>query len=366
MSCSTTLAAKHLRHRNYIWRSAAVLASAFLLRYDMRWRWVFPILLSALVGCQDQLITISGPTMGTTFQVKIVQSEITLSADVLEREINTRLEEVNRQMSTYRDNSEITQFNRSRSTDWFGVSSDFAYVLHIAREISTWSDGAFDVTIGPLVNLWGFGPNAIPDHIPSPDSIATYRALVGYKKILIDLSAPALKKELPEIYCDLSAVAKGFGVDRVASYLDSLGINHYFIEIGGELRTKGHNHLRQLWRIGIASPAGPGELQKALALNNMSMATSGDYHNYFERDGVRYSHTIDPRTGRPITHALASVSVINKSCAYADGLATAINVMGPEKGFAFAEKRNLAVFMIVRQEDGFVEKMTESFEELLK
>ena len=118
------------------------------------------------------MVTISGPTMGTTFQVKIVQSEKTMDLDVF-REINTRLEEVNRQMSTYRDTSEITQFNRSRSTDWFGVSSDFAYVLHIAHEISTWSDGAFDVTIGPLVNLWGFGPNAIPERVPSPDSITS-------------------------------------------------------------------------------------------------------------------------------------------------------------------------------------------------
>ena len=312
------------------------------------------------------MVAISGPTMGTTFQVKIVQREITLDADVLEREINARLEEVNRQMSTYRDNSEITQFNRSRSTDWFAVSSDFAYVLHIAHEISTWSDGAFDVTIGPLVNLWGFGPNAIPDSVPSPDSIQAAKRLVGYEKIRVDLSAPAIKKESPEIYCDLSAIAKGFGVDRIASYLDSLGINRYFIEIGGELRTQGHNHLGQLWRIGIASPAGQGELQKALTLNNMSMATSRDYHNYFEHDGVRYSHTIDPRTGRPITHALASVTVLHKSCAYADGLATAINVMGPEKGFAYAEKRNFAVFMIVRQGDGFVEKMTSNFETLLK
>ncbi len=310
--------------------------------------------------------TISGPTMGTTFQVKIVQNNITLDIDVLEREINTRLEEVNRQMSTYQDNSEITQFNRSRSTDWFAVSSDFAYVLHVAREISTWSDGAFDVTIGPLVNLWGFGPNAIPERVPPPDSIQAAKTLIGYKKIRVDLSAPAIKKESPEIYCDLSAIAKGFGVDRIASYLDSLGINHYFIEIGGELRTKGHNHLGQLWRIGIASPAGQGELQKALALNNLSMATSGDYHNYFERDGVRYSHTIDPRTGRSITHTLASVSVLHKSCAYADGLATAINVMGPETGFAFAEKHNLAVFMIVRQGDGFVEKMTFGFEKMLR
>ena len=311
------------------------------------------------------MVTISGPTMGTTFQVKIVQSEKTMDLDVF-REINTRLEEVNRQMSTYRDTSEITQFNRSRSTDWFGVSSDFAYVLHIAHAISTWSDGAFDVTIGPLVNLWGFGPNAIPERVPSPDSIQAAKARVGYKKIHIDLSAPALKKEIPEVYCDLSAIAKGFGVDRIASYLDSLGINRYFIEIGGELRTKGHNHLGQPWRIGIASPAGQGELQKAIALNNMSMATSGDYHNYFERDGMRYSHTIDPRTGRPITHALASVTVLHKSCAYADGLATAINAMGPEKGFEFAEKRNLAVFMIVRQGDEFVEKMTSNFEALLK
>ncbi len=333
---------------------------------DRIWRCFFPILTSAMIGCQDQMVTISGPTMGTTFQVKIVQSEITPGAGVLIQEVSARLEEVNRQMSTYRDNSEITQFNRSRSTDWFAVSSDFAYVLHIAREISTWSDGAFDVTIGPLVNLWGFGPNAIPERVPSPDSIATRKTLVGYKKIHIDLSASAIKKESPEIYCDLSAIAKGYGVDRIASYLDSLGINRYFIEIGGELRTKGHNPLGQLWRIGIASPAGQGELQKALALNNMSMATSGDYHNYFERDGIRYSHTIDPRTGRPITHALASVTVLHKSCAYADGLATAINVMGPEKGYAFAEKRNLAVFMIVRQGDGFAEKMTSGFEKMVR
>ena len=312
------------------------------------------------------MVTISGPTMGTTFQVKIIQNDLTLDMDVLNREISTRLEEVNRQMSTYQDNSEITQFNRSRSTDWFAVSSDFAYVLHIAREISTWSDGAFDVTIGPMVNLWGFGPNAIPDRVPSPDSIQAAKKLVDYEKIHIDLSAPTIKKEIPEIYCDLSAIAKGYGVDRIASYLDSLGINRYFIEIGGELRTKGHNHLGQLWKIGIASPAGQGELQKALALNNMSMATSGDYHNYFERDGVRYSHTIDPRTGQPITHALASVTVLHKSCAYADGLATAINVMGPEKGFAFAEKRKLAVFMIVRQGDGFVEKMTSGFKNILR
>ncbi len=332
----------------------------------MRWQWLFLIPISAFAGCGDQLVTILGQTMGTTFQVKIVRSAVMPDVDVLEREIHARLAEVNRQMSTYQRDSEISQFNRSRSTDWVGISSDFAYVLSVAQEISVWSDGAFDMTVGPLVNLWGFGPDAIPERVPSPDAIEASKARVGYKKVGVDRSASAIKKEIPEVYCDLSAVAKGFGVDRVASYLDSLGIHHYFIEIGGELRTRGRNHRRERWRVGIASPAEQGKLQKVLALNNMSMATSGDYHNYFERDGVRYSHTIDPRIGQPITHGLASVSVVHKSCVYADGLATAINVMGPEKGFAFAKARGLAVFMIARQGDGFVEKMTSDFEELIK
>lgn len=321
--------------------------------------------MSALAGCEDPFIAISGQTMGTTFQVTIARGEGAADARVLEREIAARLEEVNRQMSTYRGDSEISRFNRSRSTDWIRVSPDFVHVLRVAQKISTWSEGAFDVTIGPLVNLWGFGPNAIPNRVPPPDSIAARKARVGYEKIRIDRSASAIKKETAGVFCDLSAIAKGFGVDRVATYLDSLGVDRYFIEIGGELRTKGRNRLGRRWRVGIASPAEPGALQKVLALDDMAMATSGDYHNYFERDGVRYSHTIDPRTGHPIAHGLASVSVVHQSCLYADGLATAINVMGPEKGFAFAEARGLAAFLIVRQGDGFAKKMTSEFEKLV-
>ena len=329
-------------------------------------RWVVSILMVVLAGCDEPFMAISGSTMGTTFQVKIARDEGALDARVLAREIDARLDEVNRQMSTYRKDSEISRFNRSRSTNWVRVSPDFARVLRVAHQISTWSDGAFDVTVGPLVNLWGFGPNAIPARVPSPDSIAARKARVGYEKVRVDRSASAIKKEVGGVYCDLSAIGKGFGVDRVASYLDSLGVEGYFIEIGGELRTKGRNHLGQRWRVGIASPAEPGALQKVLVLENMSLATSGDYHNYFERDGVRYSHTLDPRTGRPITHGLASVSVVHPSCLYADGLATAINVMGPERGFAVAEARGLAAFMIVRREEGFVEKMTSEFEKLVQ
>jgi len=322
----------------------------------------------AISGCEppsERLVTILGQTMGTTFQVKIVREDVVLDPQMLDREINALLVEVNRQMSTYQTDSEISQFNRSQSTDWVGISSDFLYVLGVAKEISAWSDGAFDITVGPLVNLWGFGPEAVPERIPPTDSIAVRKAWTGYDKV--EIKDNAVKKAVPQVYCDLSAIAKGFGVDQVASYLDSLNINHYFIEIGGELRTKGYNHLGQMWRVGIASPLG-GRLRKALSMDNIAMATSGDYHNYFEKDGVRYSHTIDPRTGRPITHHLVSVTVVHKSCAYADGLATAINVMGPEKGLAFAKERKLAVFMIVRSEggpEGFAEMMTLDFTKMI-
>lgn len=332
-------------------------------------RCVFLILIFALVGCampSNRLVTVVGQTMGTTFQVKIVRGEAVLDVEELDREINARLVEVNRQMSTYQDDSEISQFNRSHTTDWVGISSDFAYVLSVAREISLLSDGAFDITVGPLVNLWGFGPEAVPERIPPADSIAARTAWTGYGKVEVDLSKSAVKKAMPDVYCDLSAVAKGFGVDRIASYLDSLGMGHYFIEIGGEVRTKGQNHLGHFWRVGIASPSGRGGASRALSMHDQSMATSGDYHNYFEKDGVRYSHTIDPRTGRPITHALASVSVVHELCAYADGLATAINVMGPEKGLVFAEEQKLAVFIVVRNGEGFVEVMTSEFGKLLE
>ena len=336
--------------------------------YCMNWRLIFAILILAFAGCEmpgDRLVTILGQTMGTTFQVKIVRGEEVLDVAMLDREINARLVEVNRQMSTYQDDSEISQFNRLRKTDWVGVSSDFAYVVSVAREIGMWSDGAFDITVGPLVNLWGFGPEAVPERVPPADSIAARMAWIGYEKIDVDLSKSTVKKAVPEVYCDLSAVAKGFGVDRVASYLDSLRLGHYFIEIGGEVRTKGQNHLGHFWRVGIASPFGRGGVSQALSMQNQSMATSGDYHNYFEKDGVRYSHTIDPRTGRPISHRLASVSVVHKSCTYADGLATAINVMGPLKGLAFAEERNLAVLLVARNGDRFEEKMTAEFEAML-
>jgi len=179
------------------------------------------------------------------------------------------------------------------------------------------------------------------------------------------MNPPSIKKDIPGLYCDLSAIAKGFGVDKAAEYLESKNYKNYIVEIGGEVRTGGMKHNR-FWRVGIASPNGGSSIEKVIELKDASMATSGDYHNYFEKNGIRYSHTIDPAAGRPITHKLASVSVLHKFCCTADAYATAINVMGPEKGYEWAVKENLPVLLIIHDRGNrFVEKMTPQFKKYI-
>ena len=311
---------------------------------------------------KTDLLTIQGRTMGTNFLVKIVEDRNVRVQErlAIEQQINRLLAEVNQQMSTYLPDSEISLFNQYRGTDWFQISKDFAIVLQRALEISHLSNGSFDITVGPLVNLWGFGPEKRDEVVPSTAEIEERRSSVGYKKLTVTLSPPAIMKSLPELYCDLSAIAKGFGVDKVSDYLEGLGAKNYMVEIGGEVRVKGKSPTG-VWRIGVERPDDPTGLQAVIEISDNAMATSGDYFNYFEKDGVRYSHTIDPITGRPIIHKLASVTIIHPLCTMADGLATAINVMGPDAGYEFALQQNLPVLMIVRGEDGFVEKMTPQF-----
>ncbi|MDQ1349760.1 MAG: FAD:protein transferase [Acidobacteriota bacterium] len=330
-----------------------------------------------LFHCSDReqdaanlLIEIPGFTMGTTYKVKVVknsqwkENEIDKITKTLSAGITDRLDTVNQQMSMWREDSEISRFNRCRETGWFEISTDTARVIAEALETSKKSAGAFDITVGPLVNLWGFGPAKEKREIPGEAQIKEALAKTGYQKLAVRLSPPAVKKDDPEIYCDLSAIAKGFGVDKVAEYLETQGIANYLVEIGGEVRARGMSPKGTPWRVAIASPDGSADYQKVLFLENASMATSGDYHNYFEKDGVRYSHTIDPGTGRPVTHKLASVSVVHASCTTADAMATAIDVLGPGKGYELALKEDLPVFLVVREKDTFVEKMTPRFQAL--
>jgi len=318
-------------------------------------------------GLDRDLTVLSGQTMGTGYEVKIVSTVAISEEQFLEIKngIDSTLEIINQQMSAYIDSSEISRFNCYEKTDWFSVSTETAEVIRHSLEVSEKSGGAFDITIGPLVNLWGFGPEERSANMPNGDSIMQVMRLTGYRKISARLSPPSIKKKAPNVYCDLAAIAKGHGVDRIAEYLELNGISDYLVEIGGEIRARGRNQRDSVWQTGIATPESESGIQIVVPLSNASMATSGDYRFYFEREGVRYSHIINPRTGKPITHKLVSTTVIHASCAYADAMATAIIVLGPEDGYKLAERENLPAFLIIREKDSFVEKMTPAFKKCL-
>ncbi|CNH12663.1 FAD:protein FMN transferase [Yersinia pekkanenii] len=320
-----------------------------------------------LAGCGPEQINLEGKTMGTSYSIKYVSDSSVPSPEKLKQEIDRELEQVNDQMSTYRPDSELSRFNKSREVNTpFLVSAATAKVVREAIRINRLTDGALDVTVGPLVNLWGFGPEGRSDVVPTDAEIAKRQAWVGIDNLAVENGA--LVKRIPELYVDLSSIAKGYGVDVVAEYLESQNITHYMIDIGGEVRTRGNNGENKPWRIAIEKPA-VGSAQSAQEIiepGRMAIATSGDYRNYFEQNGVRYSHTIDPETGRPINHRLVSITVLDPSCMTADGLSTGLDVLGPERGMALANLLGIPVFMIVKTDKGFEERYSDSFKPYLQ
>lgn len=308
-------------------------------------------------------IVITGHIMGTQYNLKIAQDvvdEVRLGEDV-----EAVLREVDDLLSTYRPDTDISQFNASRSTDWLPVSATFCDSVQEALELSELTDGAFDITVAPLVNLWGFGPDAMIDEPPADDDIASALAAVGYRHLSADCSRPALKKGIAALTLDMSAFGKGLAVDEVAQMLDESGVRNYLIEVGGEIRLRGHNIQGNDWAIGIEKPLDDARQPGTIVhLTDTAMATSGDYRNYFEAGGKRYSHTIDTRTGRPVTHALASVTVVDARGSRADALATALLVLGPQDGVALAERENLAALFLVRTSAGFDEIASPAFRRL--
>jgi len=301
--------------------------------------------------------------MGTTYAVKLYAADGALDSGALQSQVDELLENINDQMSTWRPDSELSRFNESQGPDWFPVSSETARVVEAAAAVSELSGGAFDVTVGPIVNLWGFGPERSDAGPPSDQTIGATLKRVGYRKIEVRASPSALRKHDPGVYVDLSAIAKGFAVDAIARLLDERQIPSYLVEIGGELRARGSKPDGSPWKVAIERPL-PGErsIQAVMALHDNAIATSGDYRNYVEKGGKRYSHTINPRTGRPITHGLASVSIIASSAMRADALATAIMVMGPEEGYRLALREGLAAQLIIRTEGRFQAQATPQFE----
>ena len=312
-----------------------------------------------------QLSTFHGSTMGTTFTVKVVAGTLSENQQArVQALIEEELVEVDGKMSHYLEDSELSRFNRSRDTRPVDVSEDTLEVFRHAQELARLTGGAFDITVGSLVNAWGFGPDPRAMKSPSGEVIARLVSQLGHTKLELDLEESTVRKTEPTLTCDLSAIAKGYAVDQVAEALEREGFAHHMVEVGGEIRAAGLNEAGQPWRIAIERPV-PGAVvpQRIVPLSNLAMATSGDYRNYYEMDGMRISHTIDPRTGYPVTHRLASVSVIDELCVRADGLATALAVIGPEEGYDLAIEQGLAVLFIVRDDEGrFREQMTPAFE----
>ncbi len=305
---------------------------------------------ATLGACKSEssVFKITGFTMGTSYSVVAVDHTRAVTETGLRREIEAGLLQVNAQLSNWDPNSEISRFNASRSTDAVAVSPALAEVMNAADLVHTASDGQFDVTLGPLIDLWGFG--AADNSVRTPDAAEIEAALgASGQNRTLQVSEGSLQKRVPGTEIYLSAIGKGYGVDVVARKLESLGIKDYMVEIGGDLYTAGNNPEGRPWQIGIETPlAHDRTTHQVVDLSSLGMATSGDYRNYFEQDGVRYSHIIDAQTGRPITHTTASVTVLTENAMLADAWATAMLVLGRERGMEIANNRDLAVLFIER------------------
>lgn len=325
------------------------------------------LLVFLLVSCDTKTtkqypFVYQGQTMGTSFTVKASVVPQSVDQQALKQQIKSLLHEINSSMSTYIETSEISGINRSSSTDWQDVSPHLFEVLKAAQKISKLTQGAFDISIAPLVNLWGFGPDEMTYTVPEEGEIKQQLNQIGYQHLLLSDKADKIKKMIPSLILDLSALAKGYAVDQVALLMERSNISSYLVEIGGEIRLKGKNVDGKLWRIAIEKPMPDNRvIHKVLPISNTAMATSGDYRNYFEKDGIRFSHTIDPRTGYPVTHKLASVTILSENTMEADALATAIMVLGPNDGYQLAEKKQIAALFLIKTGTGYEEKSTSEF-----
>lgn len=332
-------------------------------------RFLFICVVVVLAACSQEkskeVISLEGSTMGTTYHITLVGDKNNpVSKQTIQTRIDKRLDVINQVMSTYISDSELSLLNQASQNEWHVVSDELFFILEEAQGISVHTGGAFDVTVGPLVNLWGFGPDK-KSVVPTDEQIANIHERVGFSYLELDGGTRQVRKQA-EIYIDLSAIAKGYATDQIAFLVKESGFSRYMVEIGGELRVSGDSPANRPWRIGVEKPSlGHTGQAQTVSIREGGLATSGDYRNYYEDNGVRISHTIDPVTGRPITHTLASVTVISSTGAKADAMATALNVMGPDKGVSFAKKNGLSAYFIIREGETYRVTSTEQFEHFI-
>lgn len=332
-------------------------------RQGLRALFVF-LSLFFVAACErpDQIHRFGGETMGTQWSVQMASLPSEVSPDELEQDIQALLDMINRQMSNYRDDSVITAFNSAAAGEVMRVPPDFAGVLRVTLDIAELTEGAYDPTVGALVDTWGFGPAGRREAAPDDAEVQTARQQVGWRALPFD---PATR-ELTQpggMALEFGSAAKGYAVDRLAEHLEQRGVRHYLVAIAGDMRLRGHKPDGQPWRIAVERPvAGTRGVHTVLTPGDAAISTSGDYRNFYRDQGREYAHIIDARDGYPVTHNLASVTVLHERAAMADPLATAMFILGPDEAIRFAEDHGLAVLLIMREAEGFSERMTPAFE----
>lgn len=327
---------------------------------------LFSFLLLLITGCQQEPAVdtryLNGSTMGTSWSVNMHTIPAGTDPAKLQQQLQQRLDQINALMSTYDPASEISRFNDQTSSDWFAISAETAQVIERSLQIGKLTDGAFDISVGPLVELWGFGATARGKSIPTGSQVREQLTKIGYRQLQLRRNPAAIKKLHPQLRIDLSAVAKGYAVDVLAELLRGAGIGNFLVEIGGEIQLSGQRSDKTDWRIAIEKPLeGAREVARIFPLSKTAVATSGNYRNFYVENGQRYSHTIDPISGQPTRHKLASVTVLDPSCARADALATALMVMGEERGRQFVENHRIAAFFLIHAQEAIVDYKSPAF-----
>ncbi|OYQ00785.1 thiamine biosynthesis protein ApbE [Pseudomonas mandelii] len=322
------------------------------------------MLVGVLSGCGngDSLERFDGPTMGSRYSIQYVRHSSTPGPKAVQAEVENILAEVDRQFSTYRSDSDIERFNDLPANRCQKMPAPILKLIRFAQQLSEQSEGAYDLTVEPLLNLWGFGPQAREEKVPAARALAEVRQRVGYQHLRIDRDQ-LCKDAAVEV--DFNSIAAGYAVDTIAEKLEAMGIRNYLAEVTGELKAAGKKLDGSAWKIALEEPRDDQQVaQKIIAVDGYGLSTSGDYRNYFEQDGRRYSHTFDARTGAPVSHTLASVTVINPSALMADGLSTLLLILGPERGWDYAEKHDIGAFFVIRADTGFVTRTNQAFERL--
>lgn len=303
--------------------------------------------------------SLGGRTMGTSWSLRlVVPGELSVAAIV--QGVQDELDRVDSSMSTYKPDSELSRFNRAAAGTWYSVSPAMFDVVEHALALARDTEGAYDPTVGPLVNAWGFGPDAPRMRAPDEATLAAARARVGWQRIAIDPDTHRLLQP-GDAYLDLSSIAKGYAVDAVGDWLNKQGVQHWLIEVGGEMKAHGSKPDGAPWRVGIEMPDVPDRYFCSLALRDQAIATSGDYRRRFADSDAIYSHHIDGRSGQPVPSAVASVSILARRALDADPLGTAMTLLGPERGLAYARARDLAVLFVMRTPDGLEPRLTPAF-----